>query len=103
MPRGILGQLSEGVVLGDGGYIVELKQRGWVTTGAFTPEVAIKHSGAIRELYREMVNAGANVITNRLKDNRFAESTCIPPLPDCVGRKRAGRGAGRQTANAIKC
>ena len=94
MPRGILGQLAEGVVLGDGGYIVELERRGWATTGAFTPGVAIEHFGAIRELYREMVNAGADVITNRLKDNRFAESTCIPPLPYC---------AGRQTANAIKC
>lgn len=103
MPRGILGQLAEGVVLGDGGYIVELERRGWATTGAFTPEVAIEHSGAIRELCSEMVNAGADVITNRSKDNRFAESACIPPLPDCAGRKSAGRCAGRQTANAIKC
>ncbi len=38
MAKGILEQLSEGVVLGDGGYIVELEQRGWVTAGAFTPE-----------------------------------------------------------------
>ncbi|MEE2841057.1 MAG: hypothetical protein VYA50_01545 [Chloroflexota bacterium] len=38
MAKGILEQLSEGVVLGDGGYVVELEQRGWVTAGAFTPE-----------------------------------------------------------------
>ena len=62
MVKGILEQLSEGIVLGDGGYIVELEQRGWVTAGAFTPEVALEHPGAIRELYSEMANAGADVI-----------------------------------------
>jgi betaine-homocysteine S-methyltransferase len=62
MAKGILEQLSEGIVLGDGGYIVELEQRGWVTAGAFTPEVALEHPGAIRELYSEMVNGGADVI-----------------------------------------
>ena len=41
--KGILERLSEGVVLGDGGYIIELEQRGYVVTGAFTPELAITH------------------------------------------------------------
>ena len=45
MTKGILEQLAEGVVLGDGGYIVELEQRGWVTAGAFTPEVALNTPG----------------------------------------------------------
>ncbi len=62
MVKGILERLSEGVVLGDGGYIVELEQRGWVTAGAFTPEVELEHPGAIRELYSEMANAGVDVI-----------------------------------------
>ena len=62
MVKGILEQLSEGVVLGDGGYIVQLEQRGWVTAGAFTPEVALDHPSAIRELYSEMANAGVDVI-----------------------------------------
>ena len=43
--KGILERLSEGVVLGDGGYIIELEQRGYVVTGAFTPELAITHPG----------------------------------------------------------
>ena len=37
MPRPLLEQLKDGVVLGDGGYIVELERRGYVTAGAFTP------------------------------------------------------------------
>ena len=49
MPKGILERLAEGVVLGDGGYIVELEQRGHVVTGAFTPEIAITHPEVVRE------------------------------------------------------
>ena len=58
----ILERLSEGVVLGDGGYIVELEQRGWVVTGAFTPEISLTHPEAVRELHTEMKNAGCEVL-----------------------------------------
>ncbi len=67
--------LKEGVVLGDGGYLIELERRGYVDSGSrrekvgtgkgsgqFTPEVAIQHPDALRELHREFVNAGAEVI-----------------------------------------
>jgi betaine-homocysteine S-methyltransferase len=38
MPRkGILERLREGVVLGDGGYILELERRGYVQAGPYTP------------------------------------------------------------------
>ena len=60
--KGILERLEEGVVLGDGGYIIELEQRGWVVTGAFTPEISITHPGAVRELHLEMMNAGCDVL-----------------------------------------
>jgi betaine-homocysteine S-methyltransferase len=62
MSKGILERLAEGPVLGDGGYIVELEQRGWVIAGAFTPEVAVRHPAAVSELHHEMANAGAEVL-----------------------------------------
>ena len=67
--------LNEGVVLGDGGYLIELERRGYVDSGSrrekvgtgkgsgqFTPEVAIQHPDALRELHREVVNAGSQVL-----------------------------------------
>ena len=60
--KNILERLSEGVVLGDGGYIIELEQRGWVVTGAFTPEISLTHPEAVRELHTEMKNAGCEVL-----------------------------------------
>ena len=62
MVAGILERLAEGVVLGDGGYIVELEQRGHVVTGAFTPEIAVTHPEAVRELHYEMKQAGCEVL-----------------------------------------
>jgi betaine-homocysteine S-methyltransferase len=62
MKKGILERLSEGVVLGDGGYIVELERRGYVITGAFTPDVVLDYPEAIREMHREFLHAGAEVL-----------------------------------------
>ena len=67
--------LKSGVVLGDGGYLIELERRGYVDSGSgrekvgtgrgsgqFTPEVAIENPEALRELHREFLNAGSNVL-----------------------------------------
>jgi betaine-homocysteine S-methyltransferase len=66
---------KQGVVLGDGGYLIELERRGWVDSGSgrekvgtgkgsgqFTPEVAVEHPDALRELYREFLDAGSQVL-----------------------------------------
>src|SRR5215213_7959252 len=62
MPRGILERLSEGVVLGDGGYLLELERRGYVQAGPFVPETSLTRPEALAELHREFVDAGAEVI-----------------------------------------
>lgn len=73
--RPITQLLKSGVVLGDGGYLIELERRGYVDSGSgrekvgtgrgsgqFTPEVAIENPEALRELHREFLNAGSNVL-----------------------------------------
>ena len=62
MPKGILERLSEGVVLGDGGYLLELERRGYVQAGPFVPEVSLTRPEALAELHREFVRAGVDVI-----------------------------------------
>ena len=62
MGKGVLEQLSEGVGLGDGGHVVELERRGYVIAVAFTPELALRTPDAIRELHREFVQAGTEVL-----------------------------------------
>src|SRR2546427_10417274 len=59
---GILERLSKGVVLGDGGYLLELEKRGYVQAGPFTPEVVLEHPAAVTELHQEFLDAGAEVL-----------------------------------------
>src|SRR6266567_9460137 len=67
--------LKAGIVLGDGGYLIELERRGYVDSGSgrekvgtgrgsgqFTPEVAIENPHALLELHREFLIAGAQVL-----------------------------------------
>ena len=60
--KGILERLSEGIVLGDGGYLLELEKRGRVRAGPFTPEVALNNPYALLQLHREFRDAGAEVL-----------------------------------------
>lgn len=76
MNRDIVALIKEhGVVLGDGGYLIELERRGYVDSGSrrekvgtgrgsgqYTPEVAIEHPDALRELHREFLSAGSQVL-----------------------------------------
>ncbi|KAI3372912.1 hypothetical protein L3Q82_023357 [Scortum barcoo] len=59
----ILERLDAGeVVVGDGGYVLQLERRGYVKAGHWTPEAAVEHPEAVRQLHREFLRAGANVI-----------------------------------------
>src|ERR1043166_10192706 len=62
MKKNILERLKDGVVLGDGGYLLELEKRGYVQAGPFTPEVSLTHPSALAELHREFLLAGAEVL-----------------------------------------
>jgi betaine-homocysteine S-methyltransferase len=113
--KNILEQMKDGIVLGDGGYLIELERRGWVDSGSrrekvgtgkgsgqFTPEVAIEHPEALRELHREFLNAGSQVLQaltffgTREKLNRagFGEQTeAINAAAVRIAREVAGNSA----------
>jgi betaine-homocysteine S-methyltransferase len=67
--------IKQGPVIGDGGYLIELERRGYVDSGSgreqvgtgrgsgqFTPEVAIEQPDALKELHREFLHAGSQVL-----------------------------------------
>jgi betaine-homocysteine S-methyltransferase len=62
MSKRILERLSEGVVLGDGGYLLELERRGYVQAGPYVPEVVLDHPEVVRQLHRDFVHAGSDVV-----------------------------------------
>merc|ERR1719244_407210 len=60
--KGILQRLSEGPVIGDGGFLFELEKRGYITAGPFTPEVVVEHPEAVEQLHREFLRCGSDVM-----------------------------------------
>jgi len=60
--RGLLERLLKGPFLGAEGYLFELERRGLVKAGAFVPEVVLDNPEAVRELHREFLAAGAEVM-----------------------------------------
>src|SRR3984885_14968058 len=59
---GIVDRLRAGTVLGAEGYVFELERRGYIKAGPFVPEGVLDHSDAVRELHREFLRAGADVM-----------------------------------------
>ena len=58
----LLKRLSKGPMIGAEGYLFELERRGWVSIGPFVPEVVIDSPDAVKQLHREFVRSGSDVI-----------------------------------------
>lgn len=107
--------LETDVVLGDGGYLIELERRGHVDSGSsrervgtgrgsgqFTPEVAVENPNALRELHGEFLQAGSQVLQaltffgTREKLNRAgygAQTEAINAAAVHIAREVAGTDA----------
>ncbi|XP_078580837.1 betaine--homocysteine S-methyltransferase 1-like isoform X1 [Branchiostoma floridae x Branchiostoma japonicum] len=60
--KGLLERLAEGPVIGDGSYVFTLEKRGYVKGGPWTPEAVIEHPEGVKQLHREFMRAGADVL-----------------------------------------
>src|ERR1700681_1334405 len=59
---GILERLQQGIVQGAEGYVFELERRGYIKAGPYLPEVVLDFPGAVKELHREFLRAGSDVM-----------------------------------------
>jgi betaine-homocysteine S-methyltransferase len=55
-------RVADGIVLGAEGYVFELERRGYVQAGPYVPEVILDAPEALRQLHREYLRAGADVM-----------------------------------------
>ncbi|XP_041468140.1 betaine--homocysteine S-methyltransferase 1-like [Lytechinus variegatus] len=60
--KGLLERLAEGLVVGDGSFVMTLEKRGYVLAGNWTPEACVQYPDAVRQLHREFLRAGADVM-----------------------------------------
>ena len=59
---GLLERLEAGPVICAEGYLFELERRGYVQAGPYVPEVVLDDPDAVRQLHREFVRAGSDVV-----------------------------------------
>ncbi|HET8728149.1 MAG TPA: homocysteine S-methyltransferase family protein [Alphaproteobacteria bacterium] len=59
---GLLERLKQGPVICAEGYLFELERRGHLQAGAFVPEVVLEDPDAVRQLHREFLHAGSDVM-----------------------------------------
>jgi betaine-homocysteine S-methyltransferase len=60
--EGLLERLERGPVICAEGYLFELERRGYLQAGPYVPEVVLDEPEAVRQLHREFVRAGSDVV-----------------------------------------
>jgi len=62
MSKNLIERLNEGPVLCAEGYLFAMERRGYLSAGAFVPEVVLEHPEVVSQLHREFIRAGSDVI-----------------------------------------
>src|SRR5690625_2685518 len=62
MKRSLEQRLKDGPVVVGEGYLFELERRGYLQAGSFVPEVAIDNPEALKQTYRDFMNAGSDIV-----------------------------------------
>jgi len=58
----LIERLDTGPVICAEGYLFELERRGYLQAGPYVPEVVLEHPDLVRQLHREFVHAGSDVV-----------------------------------------
>src|SRR4030081_2840497 len=59
---GLLERLEQGPVICAEGYLFECERRGYLQAGAFVPEVVLENPEVVRQVHRDFVHAGSDVV-----------------------------------------
>jgi betaine-homocysteine S-methyltransferase len=60
--KNIIERLKKDIVIGAEGYVFELERRGYIKAGPYVPEVVLDFPDAVRELHREFLRSGSEVM-----------------------------------------
>ena len=58
----LLERLNTGIVVGAEGYLFEMERRGYLKAGAYVPEVVLDYPEALKQLHREFLRAGSDIM-----------------------------------------
>jgi len=62
MSKDLITRLNEGPILCAEGYLFAMERRGYLQAGAFVPEVVLEHPEVVKQLHREFIRSGSDVV-----------------------------------------
>ena len=62
MKKDLITRLNEGPVLFAEGYLFAMERRGYLSAGAFVPEVVLEHPEVVSQLHREFIRSGSDIV-----------------------------------------
>ena len=62
MKKDLITRLNKGPVFFAEGYLFAMERRGYLSAGAFVPEVVLEHPEVVSQLHREFIRAGSDVV-----------------------------------------
>ena len=62
MKKDLITRLNEGPVLLAEGYLFAMERRGYLSAGAFVPEVVLEHPEVVSQLHREFIRSGSDIV-----------------------------------------
>src|SRR3990172_6776198 len=94
----LIERLARDAVLGAEGYLFELERRGYLKSGPYVPEVVLDFPDAVRELHREFLRAGAEVMVAFTYYGHREKMRMIGREDDLEPLNRNALGIGREVA-----
>ena len=58
----LLEKLDKGPIICAEGYLFAMERRGYLSAGAFVPEVVIEHPEVVTQLHREFIRSGSDIV-----------------------------------------
>ena len=82
--------MTEGPVIGDGGFVFALEKRGYVKAGPWTPEATVEHpeAGECVECITKLMTKLSQLDIKRIQNLPHMKRTFQPPLPKKKEKER---------------
>ena len=62
MRKDLISRLNDGPVIFAEGYLFAMERRGYLSAGAFVPEVVLENPEVVTQLHREFIRAGSDIV-----------------------------------------
>lgn len=100
-------KLDDGAVICAEGYLFEFERRGYLSAGAFVPEVVLEHPDVVAQLHREFLRAGSDVMVaftyygHREKLRLIGKEALLEPLQKNALQLAKEAAAEDKTGNTL--